>query len=74
MAVEELLLGRLFEPDLVLGVGGQVVQGGDVEAELARLGELAEARAERDQLLATVVGGLERERSVTIIEGLSNML
>ena len=51
VAVEEGLLGRRLEPHLVLRVLRDVVEAGDVQAELLRLRELAERRAEADQLL-----------------------
>ena len=43
--------------DLVLGVLCEVVECGDVEAELACLGELAEARAGGGELVAGEGGG-----------------
>ena len=60
VAVEELLLRGGLEPDLVLGVRREEVEGGDVETELLRLGELAEAGAEGDEVLPRAVRGLKK--------------
>lgn len=51
-AVQEGHLAVGLDPDLVARVLGQDRQRGDVQPELARLGELAEADAEGDELLA----------------------
>lgn len=56
-AVQEGHLAVGFHPDLVARVLGQDGQRGDVQAELARLGELAEADAEGDELVAFYFGG-----------------
>jgi hypothetical protein len=46
-----------LDPDLVAGVGGNDGQGRDVQAELARLGELAQTDAQREQVVAGYRGG-----------------
>lgn len=51
-AVQKGHLAVGFHPNLVPGVLGQNGQRGNVQAEFARLGELAEADAERDELFA----------------------
>ena len=38
--------GRIFEPNFVFCVLGEVVEGGDVEGEFAGFGEFAEADAQ----------------------------
>lgn len=43
-------MSRASSTHLVLGVLGQPVEGGHAELELARLGELAHAGAERDEV------------------------
>mmetsp|Transcript_19902 Transcript_19902/g.50288 ORF Transcript_19902/g.50288 Transcript_19902/m.50288 type:complete len:492 (+) Transcript_19902:577-2052(+) len=57
VAVQERHLRVGLDPHLVLGVLGQKVEAVDGEVELARLGELAEQRAERDELVAVHIGG-----------------
>ena len=56
VTVEELLLGAWLEPDLVLGVGRQVVESRDIQTEFLGLWEATEARAEADELFARKVG------------------
>lgn len=51
-AVQEGHFAVGLHPDLVPGVLGEDGQRGDVQAEFARLGELAEADAEGDELFA----------------------
>ncbi len=58
VSVEELLLRRRLQPDLVLRVRRQVVEGGHVQTELARLRELAEAGAEREEVGPGAMGSL----------------
>ena len=58
VAVEELLLGRRLEPDLVLRVRHQVVESRHVEPELSRLGKLAETGAQGKQVLSRHMGCL----------------
>ena len=55
--VQERLGAVLLDPDLVAGAGGDDGQGGDVQAELARLGHLADAGAQAQQGVAADAGG-----------------
>lgn len=54
-AVQKRHLAVGLDPDLVARVLGEDGQRGNVQAELARLGELAEANAERGELFAFCV-------------------
>lgn len=56
-AVEERHLAVGLDPDLVAGVGRDGVEGGDVQAEFAGLGELANAGAEGEEVGAGDAGG-----------------
>lgn len=51
-AVQEGHLAVLLDPDLVSCVRGDYTQRGDVQAEFARLGEFAQADAEREEVVA----------------------
>ena len=44
----------------MLGVGGEEVEGRDVQTELLGLGELSETRAQGNEVLASAVGGLDK--------------
>lgn len=61
-AVQEGHLAVGLDPDLVARVLGQDRQRRDVQPELARLGELAEADAEGDELLAFCCCRVQRQR------------
>jgi len=52
----------------VLGVAAHEVESGDVQAELLRLGELAEADAERDEVGARDRDGLAEERLADVVD------
>ena len=61
VAVQEGHLGLGLEPDLVLGVGGEQVEGLDGEVEAAAVGVFPDAGAEGDQVGAGDVGGALHE-------------
>jgi hypothetical protein len=67
-AVQEGHLAVGLDPDLVAGVGRNDGQGGDVQAELARLGELAQADAQREQVVAGYRGGEVGERFADVVD------
>ena len=62
VSVQERHLRLRFEPYLVLGVGGEQVEGLDGEMEAAAVGVLADAGAERDKVGTGDVGGALDER------------
>lgn len=47
----------MFHPHLVLGIGSQVVQSGDVEFQFVRLGEFTKTSAHANQLFVTKAFG-----------------
>lgn len=57
VAIQELLFCAWFEPHLLFRIRCHVIQGGDVQVKLARLGELAEASAHADEVLPSYVVG-----------------
>lgn len=71
VTVEELLLGARLEPYFVLGVGREVVESGDVEAKLFRLGETAETRAEADELFARKVSCFFHDLFFAVVDAVS---
>ena len=62
VAVQEGHLAVRLDPDLVQRVLRHVVERGHVEPELAGLGELADARAQAQQVVPRHIGGLEHDR------------
>lgn len=66
--VQKRHLGGGFEPDLVLGVGGQYIQSLDGEVEVAAVGELADAGAERDEVGTGYVGGALHEGLADVVD------
>lgn len=69
--IQERHLAIGLDPHLVPRVGGNHVQGRDVQPELARLGELAQAGAEGEEVGPRHGGGKvgERERHVVDARG-----
>lgn len=67
-AVQERHLAILLDPDLVPGVRGDYGQGGDVKSEFARLGELSEADAEREEVVARNRRGEVGKRFADVVD------
>lgn len=57
VAVQELLFERLFHPHFVLGIGGQIVQGSNVEFQFVRLGEFTKTGTNTNQFLVAKAFG-----------------
>lgn len=68
IAVQERLLARRLQPDLVLSVRRQIIEGGDVELEFVRLREFAHACADADQLVAGETFGQLQNRFGDIVD------
>lgn len=68
VAVEEAHLGRGLDPDLVARVAGDVVEGGDVEVEVLVVGELAEADAQRREVVARHVRRATHDRLGHVVD------
>jgi len=66
--IQKRLLAVGLDPSLVAGVLGEDGQRGDVQAELARLCKLAEADAERDELVARDGRGDVGEREEHVVD------
>ncbi len=67
-AVQERHLPVRLHPHLVAGVRRNDVQRRDVQSELARLGELAEAGAEREEVRARDTGGEVGEGEAHVVD------
>ncbi|KAI3482129.1 hypothetical protein L1887_55260 [Cichorium endivia] len=71
VAVEEGQLAVGLDPHLVLCVLREVVERGDVQTELARLGKLAKARAERHEVRACDRDGQTHRRFRDVVDAVA---
>lgn len=66
--IQKRHLAILLDPDLVPGVRRDYRQGGDVQSEFARLGELSEADAEGEEVVARNRGGKVGKRFADVVD------
>lgn len=66
--VQERLRAVLLDPDLVPGAGRDDGQRGDVQAELARLGHLADAGAEAEEGIAADARGEVGDGELDVVD------